>query len=56
MSLKSLVLGTDRSRVSLPSVFYLLKKAKNVMGAKYNNFHFFSVFEVLQCMVNSVWL
>ena len=39
------VLGTDRSRVLLPSVFYLLKKAKNVMDAKNYNFHFFAFFK-----------
>ena len=34
MPLKSPVLGTDRSRVSLPPFFYLLMKAQNVMDAK----------------------
>ena len=32
--------GIDRGRVSISSVFYLLKKAKNVLDAKNNNFHF----------------
>ena len=39
VSLKAPVLGADRSRVALPPVF-ILKKAKNVMDAKNNNFHF----------------
>ena len=29
--------------------FYLLKKAKNILDAKNNNFHFFCVIKVLQC-------
>ena len=45
MSFKTLVMGIDRSRVSLPSVLSV-KKAKNVLDAKNNNFHFlrFSVY------------
>ena len=39
MSLKTAVLGTDRSRVSLPFVF-ICEEGLNVMGAKNNNFHF----------------
>ena len=31
---KTLVLGIDRGRVSLQSVFFLLKKAKDVLDAK----------------------
>ena len=53
MFVKTLVLVYDRSRVSLPwvvtSPFYLLKKAKNVLGAINNNFHFLP-FKVLQCI------
>ena len=41
MSLKTPVLGADRSRVSLPSVFICKKKAKKVKDAKNDNFHFF---------------
>ena len=46
MFVKTLVLDFDRSRVSLPRVitspFYPLKKAKIVLGAINNNFHFFA--------------
>ena len=53
MFVKTLVLDFDRSRVSLPRVitspFYPLKKAKFVLGAINNNFHF-CVYKVLQCI------
>ena len=48
MSVKMSIQGIGRSSV-FTSRFYLLKKAKNALGANYNNFHFFSVFKVLQC-------
>ena len=47
MFVKTLVLDFDRNRVSLPRVitgpFYPLKKAKIVLGAINNNFHFLSL-------------
>ena len=41
MSLKTPVLDIDRSR-GVVIRFYLLKKAKNVLDANNNNFHFFA--------------
>ena len=39
-SKKTPVFGTDRSRVSLPSVFSSVKEGQNVLDANNNNFHF----------------
>ena len=39
VSFKTPVLGIDRSSVVIIR-FYLLKRAKNVLDAKNNNFHF----------------
>ena len=53
MFVKTLVLVFDRSRVSLPwvvtSPFYPFKKAKIVLDAIINTFHFLP-FKVLQCI------
>ena len=40
LSIKTPVLGIDRGRVSFCSRFNFLKKTKNVLGSKNNDFYF----------------